>query len=98
MVIPLWFGISLAITIVHTIEEVQGKIWKTINIPASFYFAFQVFVVILSWLAIVEYQFSWLFVIVRIVDCIGTHWLLQKPGIKTSPLLLLDVIYLTIRI
>ncbi len=97
MDIPLWFWFSLLITIIHTIEESAGSIWKTLGIPAAIYFMFQAFVVSLSWSALVDHRWVFLFSLVRAVDCVGTHWLFKKPGIVTSPLLLLDVIYLASR-
>lgn len=90
--IPVWFWLSTLITAVHTAEEANGEIWRELNVPAVLYFGFQLAVAVLGWFCIVEQRFVVVFLAIRIGDAVVTHWILRKPGVWTSPLLILDAV------
>lgn len=96
MELPIWVWVSGAITAIHTFEEVDGEIWKSLGVPAWTYFAFQAFVLALGTWSIITGQGLYAFIGIRLVDAIVTHWLLRQPGIWTSPLLALDAIVLIV--
>lgn len=91
--LPLWALATTFITAIHTVEESWGEIWDELGIPAPAYFVFQLFV---SWLGVFAVCFGgWaaaLFILIRIGDAVVTHWTFWKPGLVTSPLLLIDAI------
>ena len=93
---PVWLWVSAAITVLHTCEEVDGEIWKTLSVPWWLYGVFQLFVLLLGSFVILSGELIWLFVTIRILDTVITHWILCKPGIWTSPLLVFDAITIVI--
>ena len=87
---PVWSYVSSGITIVHTIEEADGEIWRVLHVPAVLYFAFQAVVLMLGFAATALGVFAWPFVVVRVIDVVFTHGILKAPGRITAPLLLID--------
>lgn len=92
MYLPTWVWVTFSISLIHTWEESQGEIWTKLGIPAWVYVVAQSAVVCLGTAANINQHAVLPFVIVRFADVIVTHWIFRKPGIITSPLLIVDAL------
>lgn len=84
-------AISTVFTLIHTVEETDGKIWESLGVPKLLYFGFQGTVLSLGIAApLMGGIFAQLFVGIRLFDLTYTHLWKQHPGNISAALLWVD--------
>lgn len=86
----IWAAVSALITVIHTIDESDGKLWDEIGIPQWSYFMFQGAVLMLGLVTWVNPGLALSLVTVRITDAVYTHLIRALPGTNTAAWLFLD--------